>query len=213
MLIKRWWRKGVAVTKGLHEKDLDADPFVQFRRWFEAARKTGLAHPEAMSAATATPDGKPCVRTVLLKACDERGFCFYTNYESRKGSELAANPRATLLFYWEPYERQVRIEGRIEKMSEEESRAYFHSRPRGSQIGAWASAQSAMIENREELQRQVVKYRTQFKGQRIPLPPFWGGYRCVPDTIEFWQGRANRLHDRLCYIKDNGAWKIVRLAP
>lgn len=213
MLIKRWLRKGVAVAKGLHETDLDPDPIEQFRAWFEAACKSGLAHPEAMAMATATADGKPCVRTVLLKSFDERGFCFYTNYESRKGNELTANPRASLLFYWEPFERQVRIEGRIEKMSEEESQAYFRSRPRGSQIGAWASAQSAMIENREELQRQVVKYRTQFKGKDIPLPSFWGGYRCVPDTIEFWQGRANRLHDRLSYIKDNGAWKIVRLAP
>ncbi len=213
MSLKGLWRKGVTVVKGLHEKDLDPDPVKQFERWFDDAKKSALHYPEAMAAATATPDGKPSVRMVLLKGYDESGFCFFTNYESRKGSELGENPRVSLLFYWEPYERQVRIEGPVEKMSEEESYAYFSTRPRGSRIGAWASAQSAMIENREELQELVRKYEAQFKGDDIPLPPFWGGYRCVPDTIEFWQGRANRLHDRLCYIREDDAWKIVRLAP
>ncbi len=199
--------------KGLHEGDLDPDPIKQFDRWFEEAKKSNLHYPEAMSAATATPDGRPSVRMVLLKGHDQRGFCFYTNYESRKGGDLANNPRVALLFYWEPYERQVRIEGAVEKLSEEESYAYFQSRPRGSRIGAWASAQSAMIENREELEKLVAKYEAQFKDDEIPLPPFWGGYRCVPESIEFWQGRANRLHDRLCYLRENGDWKIVRLAP
>lgn len=213
MSIKGMLKKGVTVVKGLHEKDLDPDPLKQFDRWFEDAKNSPLQYPEAMAAATATPDGRPSVRMVLLKGYDERGFCFFTNYESRKGSELRENPRVALLFYWEPYERQVRIEGAVEKMSEEESYAYFNSRPRGSRIGAWASAQSAMIENREELQELVRKYDVQFKEGDIPLPPFWGGYRCVPDAIEFWQGRANRLHDRLCYLKEDRGWKIVRLSP
>lgn len=213
MTIRALWKKGKAVIKGLHERDLDPNPFSQFERWFADAQQTGLRHPEAMSAATATSDGKPSVRMVLLKDHGERGFTFYTNFESRKGSELAANRRVALLFYWEPLERQVRIEGTAEKLTDEEAYAYFKSRPRGSRIGAWASAQSAMIENREELEKQVAKYEAQFKHGDIPLPPFWGGYRCVPDTLEFWQGRANRLHDRLCYIRENGDWKIVRLSP
>ncbi len=199
--------------RGIHERELDPNPFKQFAQWFEEAKKTDIAYPEAMSAATATADGRPSVRMVLMKGFDERGFCFFTNYESRKGAELMENPRVALLFYWEPYERQVRIEGAVEKMSEEESYAYFSSRPRGSRIGAWASAQSAMIENREELEAQVRKYERAFQGQEIQLPPFWGGYRCVPDSFEFWQGRLNRLHDRLSYIREEHGWKIIRLAP
>lgn len=206
-------RKGIKAIKGLHEDDLNPDPFKQFATWFEEAKSTDLQYPEAMSAATATPDGTPSVRMVLLKGFDERGFTFFTNFESRKGSELAANPSVALLFYWEPFERQVRIEGTIEKVSEEESYAYFSSRPRGSRIGAWASAQSAMIENREELEQQVAKYEREFGRGDIPLPPYWGGYRCVPQHIEFWQGRVNRLHDRLVYLRQNTGWKIVRLAP
>ena len=199
--------------RGIHERELDPDPFTQFAQWFEEAKKTDIAYPEAMSAATATADGRPSVRMVLMKGFDERGFCFFTNYESRKGAELMENPRVALLFYWEPYERQVRIEGAVEKMSEEESYAYFSSRPRGSRIGAWASAQSAMIENREELEAQVRKYERAFPGQDIQLPPFWGGYRCVPDSFEFWQGRLNRLHDRLSYIREEHGWKLIRLSP
>lgn len=199
--------------RGIHESELDPDPFTQFAQWFEEAKKTDIAYPEAMSAATATADGRPSVRMVLMKGFDERGFCFFTNYESRKGAELMENPRVALLFYWEPYERQVRIEGAVEKMSEEESYAYFSSRPRGSRIGAWASAQSAMIENREELEAQVRKYERAFPGQDIQLPPFWGGYRCVPDAFEFWQGRLNRLHDRLSYIREEHGWKLIRLSP
>lgn len=199
--------------RGVHEREMDPDPFTQFAQWFEEAKKTDIAYPEAMSAATATADGRPSVRMVLMKGFDERGFCFFTNYESRKGAELMENPRVALLFYWEPYERQVRIEGAVEKMSEEESYAYFSSRPRGSRIGAWASAQSAMIENREELEAQVRKYERAFPGQDIQLPPFWGGYRCVPDAFEFWQGRLNRLHDRLSYIREEHGWKLIRLSP
>ena len=208
-----WWRKGVSTVRGLHERELDPDPIQQFARWFEQAQRSSIQYPEAMSAATATPDGKPSVRMVLLKGFDARGFCFFTNYESRKGSELQHNPQVALLFYWEPFERQVRIEGRVEKMSEEESYAYFASRPRGSRIGAWASAQSAMIEDRAELEKLVHKYERQFEGRDVPLPPFWGGYRCVPEAIEFWQGRVNRLHDRLCYLREGAGWKIVRLSP
>ena len=199
--------------RGIHERELDPNPFKQFAQWFEEAKKTDIAYPEAMSAATATADGRPSVRMVLMKGFDECGFCFFTNYESRKGAELMENPRVALLFYWEPYERQVRIEGAVEKMSEEESYAYFSSRPRGSRIGAWASAQSAMIENREELEAQVRKYERAFPGQDIQLPPFWGGYRCVPDSFEFWQGRLNRLHDRLSYIREEHGWKLIRLSP
>lgn len=213
MSVRSLLKKGASVVKGLHEKDLDPDPFKQFAKWFEDAKRTGMTHPEAMSAATATADGKPATRMVLLKEFDERGFVFYTNYESRKADELAANPRIALLFYWPDRERQVRIEGRIEKVTEEESADYFASRPRGSQIGAWASAQSSIIENREELEALVKKYEDQFKDQDVPLPPFWGGYRCVPDSIEFWQGRYNRLHDRLHYLREGAHWKIVRLSP
>ena len=213
MSIKRLFKKGVKAVNGLHERECDANPFKQFERWFAEANETDLAYPEAMSLATASPDGAPAVRMVLMKQWDERGFCFFTNYESRKSDELIQNPRAALLFYWEPYERQVRIEGGIEKVSEEESEAYFRSRPRGSRIGAWASAQSGVIESREELEAQVKKYERQFGSGDIPLPPFWGGFRCVPDRFEFWQGRINRLHDRLVYVRDEDAWKRLRLAP
>lgn len=213
MSIRKFLRKGAKVLKGLHENDLDPDPFQQFTRWFEEARQTDLQYPEAMSAATATPDGKPSVRMVLLKGFDHRGFVFFTNYESRKGTELAENPNVALLFYWEPHERQVRIEGRVEKVTEKESLDYFSTRPRGSRIGAWASAQSAMIEGRAELERLTAKYEKQFARGDIPLPPFWGGYRCIPESFEFWQGRANRLHDRLSYLPSGTGWRVVRLSP
>lgn len=213
MSIRGLVRKGVAAVQGLHERDCDPDPFKQFDRWFADAKKTSLHYPEAMALATATGEGLPSVRMVLLKGQDERGFCFYTNLESRKGAELAENPQAALLFYWEPYERQVRIEGTMERMTDEEACAYFNSRPRGSRIGAWASAQSALIEDRGELEAQVKKYEQQFKGGDIPLPPFWGGFRCVPESFEFWQGRVNRLHDRISYMRDGDGWKRVRLSP
>ena len=199
--------------RGLAEADCDDDPIRQFTHWFEEAKKTDIAYPEAMSLATATADGIPSVRMVLMKGYDERGFCFYTNYESRKGDELQANPRASLLFYWEPYERQVRIEGAIEKLTEEESFAYFESRRRGSRIGAWASEQSSIIETRKALEQRVQQYEAEFGNGPIPLPPFWGGYRCIPERIEFWQGRVNRLHDRLLFTRTGQGWKRVRLSP
>ncbi len=199
--------------RGLHEKDCDPDPFKQFDRWFAEAKKLSLQYPEAMALATATPSGAPSVRMVLLKGVDANGFCFFTNYESRKGDELAQNPQVSLLFYWEPYERQIRIEGRIEKLTEAESYAYFSSRPRGSRIGAWASAQSSVLKSREELERRVQEYEKKFAKDDIPLPPYWGGYRCVPHAIEFWQGRVNRLHDRLLFTRDTEGWTRVRLSP
>jgi len=213
MRLAKWWKKGLSTLRGLHESELASDPFTQFGKWFDEAHKLDLAYPNAMALATSTPDGKPSVRMVLMKEYDERGFTFFTNYDSRKGHELAANARASLLFYWEPVERQIRIEGRIEKVTEEESFAYFKTRPRGSRIGAWASAQSRSIANREELEATVKQYETKYPGEEIPLPPYWGGFRCVPDYIEFWQGRVNRLHDRLCYVRGEKNWDIIRLAP
>jgi pyridoxamine 5'-phosphate oxidase len=209
----RQCRKGLSAWRGLHESDLASDPFTQFTAWYNDAQKLGLAYPNAMALSTATADGKPSVRMVLLKDYDTRGFTFFTNYESRKGQEIKENAYVALLFYWEPLERQVRIEGRIEKTSEEESFAYFKSRPRGSRIGAWASAQSRPIASREALEARVKEFDSQYPGDDIPLPPYWGGFRCAPDSIEFWQGRINRLHDRLCYQRSPQGWHIQRLSP
>jgi pyridoxamine 5'-phosphate oxidase len=197
--------------EALAEADVDADPVVQFGRWFEQAEQAGLLEPTAMTLATATPDGRPSARMVLLRGFDERGFCFYTNYESRKGVELAANPRAALVFWWGELERQVRIEGRVEPTSRSESEAYFHSRPPGSQLSAAASPQSRVIDGRATLERRVAELAAG-TGQ-VPLPDFWGGYRLAHEVVEFWQGRPNRLHDRLRYRRVAGAWKIERLAP
>jgi pyridoxamine 5'-phosphate oxidase len=197
--------------EALAEADVDADPVVQFGRWFEQAERAGLLEPTAMTLATATPDGRPSARMVLLRGFDERGFCFYTNYESRKGVELAANPRAALVFWWGELERQVRIEGRVEPTSRSESEAYFHSRPPGSQLSAAASPQSRVIDGRATLERRVAELAAG-TGQ-VPLPDFWGGYRLAHEVVEFWQGRPNRLHDRLRYRRVAGAWKIERLAP
>jgi pyridoxamine 5'-phosphate oxidase len=198
---------------GLREEDLAADPFEQFQRWLAEA---AAAHPDdytSMTLATADHEGRPSARIVLLKGCDERGFVFYTNYESRKGRELAENPRAALLFYWSVLERQVRIEGRVEKTSREESEAYFRSRPLGSRIGATASRQSAVIGSRDELERTVAELLERF-GEDVPLPDAWGGYRLVPDLLEFWQGRPDRLHDRLRYRRlAEGGWTVERLSP
>ena len=197
----------------LAEADVDADPVVQFGRWFEQAERAGLLEPTAMTLATATPDGRPSARMVLLRGFDERGFCFYTNYESRKGIELAANPRAALVFWWGELERQVRIEGTVSSTSRSESEAYFHSRPPGSQLSAAASPQSRVIESRAVLERRVAELATGSSDGKVPLPEFWGGYRLAHEVVEFWQGRPNRLHDRLRYRRVGDAWKIERLAP
>jgi pyridoxamine 5'-phosphate oxidase len=198
---------------GMHEADMDPDPVVQFRAWFENVIEADLHEPNAMILATATRDGRPSARTVLLKGYDERGFVFYTNYEGRKASDLEANPACALLFYWGELERQVRIEGRAVRLSGEESDAYFASRPRGSRLGAWASEQSQPVEDRSILEERVKALESEYEGREIPRPPFWGGYRVEPDTIEFWQGRENRLHDRLVYGRIGGGWKMQRLQP
>ena len=202
------------MLRGLSEADLDPDPFRQFQLWFADASGAGLIEPNAMTLATATPDGRPSARMVLLKSFDERGFVFYSNFESRKGRELAANPWAALVFFWVELERQVRIEGRVERASGEESDAYYASRPAGSRIGAWASRQSSVIAGRDLLEERVRELEEQYRDQPIPRPPFWGGFRVVPHAIEFWQGRPSRLHDRLRYDRDDsGCWTIERLSP
>lgn len=199
---------------GLKESDLDPNPFKQFDKWFQQALAAGLPEPNAMTLATATPDGKPSARVVLLKGFDERGFVFFTNYESQKGHELSANPLAALVCYWAELERQVRIGGRVSRVSAEESEAYFHSRPLGSQLGAWASRQSEVVGGRKILEERLEKLTQEYQNKPIPLPPYWGGYRVAPDTIEFWQGRPNRLHDRLRYTRQSGdQWLIERLSP
>jgi pyridoxamine 5'-phosphate oxidase len=200
-------------SAGLDEADVDPDPIVQFHEWFENAVEADLHEPNAMILATATTDGKPSARTVLLKGSDERGFVFYTNYEGRKAGELEVNPMCALLFYWGELERQIRIEGRASRLSSEESDAYFAGRPRGSRIGAWASEQSRPVKDRSILEERVRALETEYEGREIPRPSFWGGYRVEPDTIEFWQGRESRLHDRLVYLRNEGGWKIVRLQP
>ena len=198
---------------GLSERDLAADPIDQFRLWLEQAMTVDPKEFTAMTLATADREGRPSARVVLLKGVDERGFVFYTHYDSDKGRELRENPRAALVFYWPLQDRQVRVEGTVEKTSRAESEAYFASRPLGSRVGAWASPQSRRISSREELERKVREAGERF-GEEVPLPPEWGGFRVHPETIEFWQGRPSRLHDRLCYSRDSeGHWRIERLAP
>ena len=199
---------------GLRRADLHSDPLQQFSAWFAAALAADIRDANAMSLATATPDGRPSVRIVLLKGFDERGFAFFTNYDSEKGREIEANPHAALAFYWTQLERQVRISGTVERTSREDSAAYFHSRPVGSRLGAWASKQSEVIDARQVLEARLTEMTERFENGDIPLPPHWGGYRVKPDSIEFWQGRPNRLHDRFRYSRQaDGTWLIDRLAP
>lgn len=200
--------------EGLREEDCDPDPFAQFTVWFQEALAAEVYETNAMTLATASSDGRPSARIVLLKGFDDDGFVFYTNYESRKGRDLAENPYATLLFYWPELTRQVRVEGTVERVSREESDAYFQSRGELSRLGAWASRQSQVIAGREVLDERMSELITEYQGKDIPIPPFWGGYRLTPSSFEFWHGRPSRLHDRLCYTcQEHGAWRITRLSP
>jgi pyridoxamine 5'-phosphate oxidase len=199
--------------QALLESQANRDPMVQFQQWFDQAIAADLLEPNAMTLATVDATGQPSARIVLLKAIEPQGFTFFTNYSGRKGQELAANPKAALVFWWGELERQVRIEGNVAPISAEESDAYFHSRPIGSQLGAWASAQSQVIPSREVLEDRLEALKTQYEGQVIPRPAHWGGYRLTPQAIEFWQGRSNRLHDRLLYSRDGDTWQRERLAP
>jgi pyridoxamine 5'-phosphate oxidase len=198
----------------LKETDLDPNPFKQFQKWFDDALRAVPIHPNAMTLATATKDGRPSARMMLLKDFDEDGFVFYTNCESHKGEDLTQNPRAAVVFWWAKLERQIRIEGNIEKVPEDEADSYFKTRPTGSQLGAWASDQSRVITSREVLDQRMQELEVRYKDRDIPRPPYWLGYRLIPVSIEFWQGRPNRLHDRLRYrLVEDGAWIIERLAP
>ena len=198
----------------LDEAAVEPDPLAQFGRWFEEARGSGILEPNAMALATATADGKPSVRTVLLKGFDADGFVFYTSKISRKAAEMGASPYASLLFWWDRLERQVRIEGEVAPVADAEADAYFATRPRAARIAAWASSQSAVVEGgRAALEAEEARQAARFEGVEVPRPPFWGGYRLRPEAIELWQGRENRLHDRLRYRRDGDGWVIERLAP
>jgi pyridoxamine 5'-phosphate oxidase len=200
--------------QGLSKTEVDPNPFIQFKKWFEQALAAQLPEPNAMTLATATSDGKPSARMVLLKDFDERGFAFFTNYNSHKGQELGENPQASLVFWWAELERQIRISGSVEKVSPTESDDYFNVRPASSRLGAWVSNQSEVIASREVLEQRMQEFQRQYENQEIPRPPHWGGLRVIPTEIEFWQGRSSRLHDRLLYTRLNdGSWKIERLSP
>ncbi len=199
--------------KSLLEKDVKSNPIDQFSEWWNEAVNSQIEEVNAITLATATTEGVPSARIVLLKGFTYEGFKFYTNYESHKGKELAINPHAALVFFWKELERQVRIEGTVEKLSEEDSEAYFNTRPAASRIGAWASPQSEPISGRSILEENVLKYKAQFGEENIPKPPHWGGYIVKPSVIEFWQGRRSRLHDRIQYTKHNFDWHIQRIAP
>ncbi len=200
--------------QGLSETDVDSNPFIQFKRWFDQTIAAQLVEPNAVTLATTTREGKPSARMVLLKGFDERGFVFFTNYNSQKGQELAENPQASLVFWWAELERQIRISGGVEKISDAESDEYFYSRPLNSRLGAWASNQSEAIESRAVLEQRIQELQAKYQHQDVPRPQHWGGLRVIPIEIEFWQGRPNRLHDRLRYTRLNdGSWKIERLSP
>ncbi|MCG6976540.1 MAG: pyridoxamine 5'-phosphate oxidase [Acidiferrobacterales bacterium] len=202
------------MAEGLSRDALDPDPVRQFAQWYEQLHQADIFEPSAMTVATVSPDGQPYLRTVLLKLFDESGFVFYTNYGSRKAKHIETNPRVGLLFAWVPLARQVKITGIAEKVPTAESLKYFATRPRGSQIGAWASAQSEIVSSRSMLEAKFEELKQKFSQGEVPLPEFWGGYRVVPQSIEFWQGRDNRLHDRFIYTrKESGDWQIARLAP
>ena len=204
---------GRGVIKGLPGLTSADDPIAFFQRWFDDAKQSGILFPDAMTVATSTTDGAPSARTMLLKGVDDRGFVFYTNYNSRKSHELEKNSKAALVFHWPSLERQVRVEGAVTRIPKEESAAYFATRTRGSRIGAWASDQSSELESRAALEQRASEYENKFPGGDIPLPPFWGGFRLTPQSIEFWQGRLDRLHDRLRYQRTDGGWRVVRLSP
>lgn len=197
----------------LSESDVDADPVVQFHRWFDEALRAEVNEPNAMFLATATPDAYPSGRVVLLKGADARGFVFYTDYRSRKGTELSDNPHASLCFFWAELERQVRIAGAVQRVSRAESDEYFQSRPLPSRLGAWTSRQSAVIDSREVLERDLEANAARFAEGIVPLPEHWGGFRVVPEEFEFWQGRPSRLHDRIQFRREAGAWVRRRLSP
>lgn len=224
MNVRSWLRAvrtaGQGLTAGVDETELvglhtGQDPLTLFDRWFRQASEAGIYLHEAMTLATATPDGSPSAREVLLKGYGPEGFAFYTNYESRKAAELELNPRAALLFHWTTLHRQIRIEGPVMRTTTAESDAYHASRPRGSRIAAWASQQSARIESRAALEQRFQEKEAEFRGADVPLPPFWGGFRVVPERIEFWQGRVNRMHDRILFQRDpdGGDWDVMRLSP
>lgn len=197
----------------LDRRDLLPDPLAQFALWYEEAQQSTVALPHAMALATADAQGRPSARMVLLKECDQRGFVFYTNSNSHKGRDLSQNPRAALVFHWEPLRKQVRVEGAVERVSSEEADAYFATRPRGSQLGAWASPQSESIPDRTALERETDQLEAHYAERDVPRPPHWNGYRVCPDTLEFWVDRASRLHDRFEYRRSPQGWQIRQLAP